>query len=82
MPELAGLLDPATQFPAAPWTGTNLALLLPLGLRASVTGDTVLQAARYIEMLADTDEDTAYARWVLTRSLWSCDECDVPSRCL
>ena len=64
VPELAGLLDPATQLPAAPWTGANLALLSPLGLRSSVTGETVLQAARYIEALAATDVDTAYSRCV------------------
>ena len=60
--ELAGLLDPATQFPTAPWTGANLVLLTTLGLRASVTAETVLQAARYVESLANTEEDTASAR--------------------
>ena len=65
VPELAGLLDPSSQFPAAPWTGANLALLTPLGLRTSVTADTILQAARYIETLAADDMEMAYARCAL-----------------
>lgn len=64
VPELAVLLNPDTQFPSAPWTGTNLALLSPLGLRSSVTPETILKAARYVEALAASDENDAYQRCV------------------
>ena len=62
VPELAGLLDPAANFPTTPWTGPALAQLAPLGLRTSVTTDTLLQAARHVEELMVTDEPMAWAR--------------------
>ena len=62
MPELAGLLDPAANFPTKPWTGLALAQLAPLGLRTKVTTETLLQAARHVEELAATDEPMAWAR--------------------
>jgi hypothetical protein len=62
VPELAGLLDPATDFPTSPWTGPALAQLAPLGLRTSVTTHTLLQAARHVEELMTAAEPMAWAR--------------------
>ena len=62
VPELAGLLDPAANFPTTPWTGPALAQLAPLGLRTTVTTDTLLQAARHVEELTSADEPMAWAR--------------------
>ena len=39
-----------------------LAQLAPLGLRTSVTTDTLLQAARHVEELMAVDEPMAWAR--------------------
>ena len=58
------LLDGQRFFPASIFGRDEalLAALQQLGLRSAVTPDTLLDSAQFVEQLAATDEDAAYAR--------------------
>jgi hypothetical protein len=56
VPDLVALLDPRSFFPSEPWASNELALSMltsHLGLRAVAGRDTVLEAAHYVQRLAD-----------------------------
>lgn len=63
MPELAGLLDAQTAFPAGAWASADmLAALSAVGLQTAVTPAALQEAARHVEAVASSDPRMATAR--------------------
>lgn len=65
VPELAGLLDADTAFPAGVWAEeANLSALLAAGLQQTVGPQALVSVARSVEAVATTDAASAVARCV------------------